>query len=598
MYLPKQQTIEGARMDKKKVNIDNRKSKRLAPFSKKLLKAHYTKSDETIQEAYARAAVCYANKDAELAQRLYNYVSDGWFMFASPLLSNAVNPGERIKGLPISCFVTYVPDTIKGLCEHTTELRILSIKGGGVGGHWSDVRSMDKKTPGPISFLHTVDADMTAYRQGATRRGSYASYLDVAHPDIIEFIKMRLPTGDITRKNLNLHHGVNISDAFLNAVERDLDWRLLDPKDNRVVDTMKARSLWETILETRYRTGEPYINYLDEANRRLPKAFKDAGLSIKGSNLCNEIHLVTDKERTAICCLSSVNLAKYDEWKNTQMVQDLIVMLDNVLQFYINNAPEELQKSIQSAKQERSLGLGAMGFHDYLQKKGVPWETSTAVSINRQIFSNIQTEAITATKKLYKDQGGCKLAEKGRRNAHLLAIAPNANSSILLGCSASIEPRVSNCYTHKTRVGSHLVKAPALEELVRYKNLDEFKVWEEILANEGSIQDLSYFTKEEKDIFKTAYEIDQRWVIDMARSRQEYICQGQSVNIFFPSGTDKEYFNAIHLRAFSWKGDFRPLKGLYYLRTESGRKTEKVALAIQRDALKDGVNEICLSCEG
>jgi len=583
------------------IQIDNSKSVQLQEFSRKLLESHYTKPNETIQQAYARAAGCYSDGDEELAQRLYNYVSDGWFMFASPVLSNAVLPGERIKGLPISCFLTYVPDTIEGLCEHTTELRYLSIKGGGVGGHWSDVRSMDKMTPGPISFLHTVDADMTAYRQGKTRRGSYASYMDISHSDIIEFIKMRLPTGDITRKNLNLHHGVNISDSFLNAVDYDLDWHLIDPHSDKITDTMKARELWETILETRYRTGEPYINYLDEANRKLPKEFKKAGLSIKGSNLCGEIHLVTDKKRTAVCCLSSVNLAKYDEWKDTQMVQDLIVMLDNVLQFYIDNAPDELSKSIYSAKQERSLGLGAMGFHDYLQSKGIPWESSMAISVNRNMFKYIKDEAIKATENLYDAKGGCKLAKAGRRNAHLLAIAPNANSSIILGCSASIEPRVSNCYTHKTRVGSHLVKNPALEELIQSNDrlkANDTKIWEDILANDGSIQTLDYFTDEEKELFKTAYELDQRWVVDMSRSRQENICQGQSVNLFFPAGTDKEYFNAVHLRAFSWKGEFAPLKNLYYLRTESGRKTEKVALKIQRDALQDGVNETCLSCEG
>ncbi|MBL0709190.1 MAG: ribonucleoside-diphosphate reductase subunit alpha [Sulfurimonas sp.] len=580
------------------VKIDLNKSKEMTPFSRNLVKSYYTKPKETIQHAYARAATCYSNNDEELAQRLYNYVSDGWFMFASPLLSNAVNPGEQVKGLPISCFLTYVPDTIKGLCKHTTELRWLSVKGGGVGGHWSDVRSMNTKTPGPISFLHTVDADMLAYRQGATRRGSYASYLDISHPDIIEFIKMRLPTGDITRKNLNLHHGVNVSDSFLNAVEADLDWKLIDPKSKKVIDTVKARSLWETLLETRYRTGEPYINYLEEANRRLPKTFRKAGLFLNGSNLCNEIHLVTGKDRTAVCCLSSVNLAKYDEWKDTHMVQDLITMLDNTLQFFIDNAPHELRKAVFSAKQERSLGLGAMGFHDYLQSKNIPWESSLAISTNRQIFANIQAEAILATKVLYKDRGKCYFSESDRRNTHLLAIAPTANSSVILGCSASIEPRLSNCYTHKTRAGSYLVKSPSLEKLIKTKGLNSDKVWGDILANEGSIRNLDYFTKEEKEVFKTAYEIDQRWVVDMARSRQEYICQGQSVNLFFPSGTDRKYLNSIHLRAFSWNSTFRPLKGLYYLRTESGRKTEKVALSVQRDALKDGVNEVCLSCEG
>jgi len=581
------------------IKIDNSKSVKMDNFSRKLLESHYTRPNETIQQAFARAATCYNGGDEEFGQRIYNYVSDGWFMFASPVLSNAILPGEKLKGLPISCFLTYVPNSIKGLCDHSTELRWLSVKGGGVGGHWSDVESMSKKTPGPIGFLHTVDADMTAYKQGSTRRGSYAAYKDISHPDIIEFIKMRLPTGDINRKNLNLHHGINITDSFLNAVDYGLDWQLIDPRKGEVKETVKARDLWEAILETRYRTGEPYINYIDEANRRLPAKFKFDGLSIKGSNLCNEIHLVTDEKRTAVCCLSSVNLAKYDEWKDTLMIQDLIRLLDNVLQFFIDNAPKELKKAIRSAKQERSLGLGTLGFHDYLQSKMIPWESSAAISANRAIFKLIKDEAVKSTKKLYKEKGGCKYAPNGHRNAHLLAIAPNANSSIIAGASASIEPRASNCYTHKTRVGSHLVKNKQLDRIIQLKYPNKAdEVWNEILAGDGSIQDLEYFTDEEKEVFKTSFELDQRWIVDMAKSRQEYVCQGQSVNLFFPSGTNKEYLNAIHRRAFSTEGGFRPLKGVYYLRTESGRKTEKVALKVQRDALQDGVNETCLSCEG
>jgi len=581
------------------VKIDNSKSEGVGSFSRKLLEAHYTKPNETIQQAFARAATCYSRGDEEFAQRIYNYVSDGWFMFSSPVLSNAVNPGEKVKGLPISCFLTYVPNTIDGLCEHSTEVRKLSVRGGGVGGHWSDVESLSEKTPGPLGFQHTIDADMTVYKQGSTRRGSYASYMDISHPDIIEFIKMRIPSGDLNRKNLNLHHGVNISDSFLNAVDYDLDWQLIDPREGKVTDTVKARYLWETILETRFRSGEPYINYLDEANRRLPGKFKFKGLSIKGSNLCNEIHLVTDEKRTAVCCLSSVNLVKYDEWKDTNMVQDLIRLLDNVLQFFIDNAPKALKKAIKSAREERSLGLGALGFHDYLQDRMIPWESSLAISANRSIFSHIKSEALKSTKELFKQYCGCKFAPNGHNNAHLLAIAPNANSSIIAEAQASIEPRASNCYTHKTRVGSHLVKNKALGKIIKekYSGLEE-EIWKAILNNEGSIQELDYFTKEEKEVFKTADELDQRWVVDMARSRQEFICQGQSVNLFFPPGTDKEYLQAVHRRAFSNDGGFRPLKGVYYLRTSSGRKTEKVALKAQREALKDGVENECLACEG
>ena len=581
------------------ITIDNSKTDNLTEFAKTLLKSHYIKDNETIQQTFAKACVCYSGGDDSLAQRLYAYVSNGWFMFASPVLSNAVWPGKKAKGLPISCFVSYVGDSIEELIEHSSEIRWMSVKGGGVGGYWGDVRSLNDTTPGPIGFLHTIDADMTAYKQGKTRRGGYATYLDISHPDIIEFIKMRVPTGDLNRKNLNLHHGINISDAFLEAVFKDLSWDLIDPHTKKVVETLKARYLWETILETRFRTGEPYINYLDEANRRLPQQFKDLGFKIHSSNLCNEIHLVTAEDRSAVCCLSSVNLAKYDEWKDTRMVSDLITMLDNVLQFYIDNAPESLQKTITSAIEERSLGLGAMGFHDYLQSKMIPWESATALSLNRQIFAHIKNKALYATTVLGIIKGECRFT-KGtyKRNSHLLAIAPNTNSSIILGVSPSIDPIASNAYTHKTRVGSYLVKNKNLEKLLETKGLNTEKVWKEILANDGSIQFMDIFTDSEKEVFKTAFELDQRWVVDMARARQEYICQGQSVNLFFPAGSDRAYVNATHLRAFTNNSPFMPLKGLYYLRTESGRKTEKVALKIQRDALKDGVNEVCLSCEG
>lgn len=580
------------------VNIKNSKSVGLTPFARKLLESHYTRPNETIQQAFSRAAECFSGGDSALAQRLYDYVSSGWFMYSSPVLSNAVRKGEKVRGLPISCFLTYVPDSIKGLCEHTTETRYMSVKGGGVGGHWSSVRSMDSMSPGPIGFLHTSDADMTAYRQGKTRRGSYGAYLNIDHPDIMEFIKMRLPTGDLNRKNLNLHHGVNITDAFLNAVDYDLSWELVDPHTKKTIERVKARALWETLLETRFRSGEPYLNYIDEANRRLPNSFKKEGYMIQGSNLCNEIHLVTAEDRSAVCCLSSVNLAKYDEWKNTDMIYDLITMLDNVLDFYIEHAPSELAKTVLSAKEERSIGLGAMGFHDYLQSKRIPWESSLAISTNRKIFKDIKEQAVYASTSLGMIRGECRFTKgTGQRNAHLLAIAPNANSSIILNTSASIEPRSSNAYTHKTRVGSYLVKNKQLEQIIQERDGGQ-NIWDDILINEGSIQGIDFFTEEEKSIFKTAFELDQRWVVDMARSRQEYICQGQSVNVFFPAGTDKEYLQAVHKRAFNVNAEFRPLKGLYYLRTESGRKTEKVALQVQRDALKDGVNEVCLSCEG
>lgn len=574
----------------------------MTEFAKELLTKHYCREGESVDDAFLRACNCFAS-NIDHSKRLYSYLQQEWFMFSSPILSNAVNEGEKVKGLPISCFVTHVDDSIAGLCEHTTETRWLSVKGGGVGASWNSVRSMSDVTPGALGFLHTVDADMVAYRQGKTRRGSYGAYLDMSHPEIIEFIKMRVPTGDLNRKNLNLHHGVNITDDFIEAVDNDANWSLVDPHSCEVVEVVRARELWEELLTTRYRTGEPYINYIDEANDKLHPALKARGLRINGSNLCNEIHLPTRADRTAVCCLSSVNLATYDEWCNDKyFIFDLIDMLDNVLTFFIDKAPSELDKAKWSAERERSLGLGAMGYHDYLQSKMMPYESAMAISINRGIFKNIKDKALKATQDLSKIRGEAPDAEGyGIRNTHLLAIAPNANSSIIMGASASIEPRASNAYTHKTRVGSYLVKNRYLEKVLDILQNNTEDVWKSIMEHDGSVQHLDFLNEVEKDVFKTSFELDQRWVIEHARSRQEFICQGQSVNLFFPAGADKEYVNEVHRRAFSSTGIGVPLKGLYYLRTESSKKTEKVNVKIKRDVLQDGVQggiEECISCQG
>lgn len=574
----------------------------MTEFSEQLLKKHYCRENETVEQAFKRACDCFGSNRLH-SERLLSYIKKQWFMFSSPILSNAIGYGEKVKGLPISCFVTYVPDTIEGLCEHTTEVRWLSVKGGGVGGYWSDVRSMSEVTPGALGFLHTVDADMVAYRQGKTRRGSYASYLNIDHPEIIEFIKMRVPSGDLNRKNLNLHHGVNITDDFIEAVNNNTDWCLIDPHTLEVTDRVKARELWEEILTTRFRTGEPYINFIDEANDKLHPALKAKGLRINSSNLCNEIHLPTDSDRTAVCCLSSVNLVTYDEWKDDRhFIADLIEMLDNVISFFISNAPKELAKATYSALRERSLGLGAMGFADYLQSKLVPFESPTAVSINRGMFKNIKDKALAHTKVLGELRGEAPDAKGyGVRNTHLLAVAPNANSSIILGVSPSIEPRASNCYTHKTRVGSYLVKNLYLQKELAKIGLDNDDIWHSILANNGSVQHLD-ISDDLKKVFKTAFELNQEWVVIQAKARSEYICQGQSVNLFFSAGADKEYVNRVHRLAFV-KGDdgFEPLKGLYYLRTESSLKTEKVNVKVERDKLQDGVQgslDTCIACEG
>lgn len=572
-------------------------------FARELLKKHYCRPNESIADAFKRASDCFATNQ-EHSDRLQEYLRKEWFMFSSPVLSNATLPGERVKGLPISCFLTYVPDSIEGLCAHTTEERWLSVKGGGVGGHWSSVRSLSDKTPGVTGFLHTVDADMVAYRQGKTRRGSYAAYLDVSHPEIIEFIKMRIPTGDLNRKNLNLHHAVNITDAFIEAVNDDSDWSLIDTHNDEVIEVVKARHIWEEILTTRFRTGEPYINYIDEANRQMHPGLKAAGLKIYGSNLCNEIHLPTSEQRSAVCCLSSTNIAKFDEWEHDlHFIGDLIEMLDNVITYFIENAPKELQKAIDSAIGERSLGLGAMGFHDYLMQKKVPFESGLAISINKKVFSNIKTKSLERSHQLAVLRGEAPdIKGYGVRNAHLLALAPNANSSIILGVSPTIELRTSNCYTHKTRIGSHLVKNPVLIPILETYSMNNDHTWNSIMAQEGSVQHLEFLSVDEKEIFKTAFEVDQTWVVEMARSRQEYLCQGQSVNLFFPSGASKTYVNAVHRRAFKPADDVGvPLKGVYYLRTESSKKTEIVSVQVKRDALKDGVQgslDECVACEG
>ena len=565
----------------------------LATYAVGMLKDFYlTEKEDSPQQAYARAATAWSTYkdelDPELAQRLYNYVSQKWFMFASPVLSNAPNGSKKGKGMPISCFLTYVPDTLEGLIDHSSELRWLSVYGGGVGGHWSDVRTVSDIAPGPMPFLHTVDADMIAYRQGKTRKGSYAAYMDVSHPDIIEFLNMRIPTGDVQRKALNLHNALNISDEFMEAVKHGISFDLRDPKDNGVKDTVDARKLWERILETRFRTGEPYLNFIDTANADLPQPLKDKGLKIHGSNLCNEIHLPTDAERTAVCCLSSLNLEYYDEWKDTTIVQDLVRMLDNVLEYFIDNAPDTIERAKYSAARERSIGLGAMGFHSLLQKHGVAWESETAREINKVVFETINSRAHEETELLATERGEYPDGEgSGKRNSHLMAIAPNASSGVILSTSPSIEPLKANAYTHRTRAGSFLVKNKYLTKLLDDKGENNESNWTSIITNKGSVQHLPFLTEGEKAIFRTAQELDQMWVVQHAAERQPFICQGQSVNLFFPAGAEKSYVSRVHYSAWD-KG----LKGLYYLRTEAKQRAENVSDKIERVALAEDTRTI------
>jgi ribonucleoside-diphosphate reductase alpha chain len=582
------------------IKIDLDRDADLGDQALALLRDYYMLDSELYaQQAFARASVAYCEGDYDFAQRIYNYASKRWFMFASPVLSNAPARDAEPKGLPISCFLTYVGDNLDSLIRHNAEVAWLSVKGGGVGGHWSSVRPVSDKAPGVIPFMRVVDSQMTAYKQGKTRKGSYAAYLDVSHPEILEFINFKLPTGgDANRKCFNLFNAVNITDAFMEAVQNGEQWELRCPDSGAIRATIQARELWQRILEARFRTGSPYLNFIDTAQRGLPDTQRALGLTINGSNLCNEIHLATSEERTAVCCLSSVNLEAYEEWRDTRMVQDLVRLLDNVLKFFIRNAPEELEKAKFSAYMERSIGLGAMGFHGYLQNKGIAWESWQAASENYQIFKKIKEDALESTHELAKERGEAPdMAGTGRRNAHLLAIAPNANSSIICGCSASIEPIKSNAYTHRTRAGAHLVKNKALEQILEEHGENTEATWKSIIANEGSVQHLDFLSDHEKGVFKTAFELDQAWVVEHSAKRQEFICQGQSVNLFFPSGSPKPYVNSVHIKA--WKDG---LKGLYYLRTNAGVSADKVGASVERVALKDfAVDEDgdeCISCQG
>lgn len=580
------------------IYIDLHRDTLLSDQARDLMQSYYMKDCETSpQQALARAAVAYCGGDMSLAQRIYNAASMQWFMFASPILSNAPLPHEEHKGLPISCFLAEVQDSVDGLIEHNEELARLSVAGGGVGGHWSQIRGVDNKSVGVIPHIKIADSLILGYKQQETRKGSYAAYLDIDHPDIVEFINFKLPTGgDISRKCFNIFNAVNITDEFMEAVKSGTSWSLVCPHTKQVTEVVDARYLWERLLETRFRTGTPYLNFIDTANAALPQAQKDLGLRIKGSNLCNEIHLATDADRTAVCCLSSVNLAKYNDWKDTGLVADLVTFLDNVLSVFTAAAPDEMSKAVYSASQERSIGIGAMGFHSLLQQRGIPWESALASSLNQRIFKEIKDEATRQTLRLGELRGSAPDSgdSAGPRNMHLLAIAPNANSGVLCGTSASIEPIKSNCYVHRTRAGSHVVKNKDLEVTLAKLGHNTDEVWSSIIKHDGSVQHLEFLDEYTKDIFKTASEIDQNWVVEHAAKRQQYVCQGQSVNLFFSSGASRAYVNRVHLKAY-----FAGLKGLYYLRTTAGRTGDKVGDTVQRAEIKSVTDtDECLSCQG
>ena len=586
------------------VKIDFSKDGLLDEFAIATLRDRYmVPGEDSPQEAFARAAMAFADDD-DHAQRLYDYVSNLWFMFATPVLSN----GGTLRGLPISCFLNYVDDSREGITDHYTENAFLSSFGGGIGGHWSDVRAQGTKTSkgsestGVIPFLKVVDAEMLAFSQGITRRGSYAAYLHMSHPEIEEFLDVRKPTGgDTNRKSINLHHGVVVPDSFMELIHSagkypdfDDSWDLIDPHTRQVKRTVSARALWVKLLQNRMETGEPYVMFEDAVNAEIPDFQKKKGLEVHHSNLCSEITLATDEERTAVCCLSSVNLEYYDEWsKHPAFIPDLVRMLDNVLDDFIARAPDQLHRAKFSAMRERSIGLGAMGFHAYLQKMGIPFESMQATSINLQMFDQIKHDAMETTKKLAVEKGACPDDDSCKvRNAHLLAIAPNASSSIICGnTSPSIEPFRANAFTQKTKSGSNLLKNKFLIDVLQKYGQDTDDVWKSIIMQRGSVQHLEFLTDEEKDTFKTAVEINQAWIIEHAAERQEFICQSQSLNLFFPPDVNKGDLHNAHMLAWA-----KNLKTLYYLRSEAISRADNVTTEAKREIIFE--QEECLSCEG
>lgn len=582
----------------------------------KRLKESYMREDEkSPQERFAFVSSAFGS-NPEHAQRLYEHSSKHWLSYSTPILSF----GRSARGLPISCFLPYLDDSSAGLVNTLAEVNWLSMLGGGVG-IGVGIRSADDKSVGVMPHLRTYDASSLAYRQGSTRRGSYAAYLDISHPDIMIFLEMRKPTGDPNMRTLNLHHGINITDDFMHIIEKCMidpnandDWELKDPHDGTVREVVSAKELWGRIIETRMLTGEPYIHFIDTSNRMMPEFQKKKGLKIRQSNLCSEITLPTDKERTAVCCLSSVNLEYYDQWKNDPtFLRDIAEMLDNVLQYFIDNAPAAVQRARYSAQLERSIGVGALGFHAYLQQNNIPWESSMAVGANVTMFEHIKEKLNAASLELGKERGEAPDAKgTGHRFSHTMAVAPNASSSIIMGnTSPSTEPYRANAYRQDTLSGSSLNKNKYLDRVIMKhlspsgapltpKGEEKYaEIWSSIIANDGSVQHLEFMDEWTKDVFKTSMEIDQRWVIQHAADRQKFIDQAQSLNLFFRPDTHIKYLHAVHFQA--WK---MGLKTLYYCRSEKLAKADKVSKKIERQVISEidlqalVTEDVCLACEG
>ncbi|MCB1538259.1 MAG: ribonucleoside-diphosphate reductase subunit alpha [Rhodospirillales bacterium] len=593
-----------------RVRIDRARDAKLTDFGKATLDDRYLLPEESYQDLFARVAMAFSD-DSEHAQRIYDYISNLWFMPATPVLSN----GGTNRGLPISCFLNECQDKLEGIVDLWTENVWLAAKGGGIGSYWGNLRSIGEKvgrngkTSGIIPFIRVMDSLTLAISQGSLRRGSAACYLPVWHPEIEEFIEMRRPTGgDPNRKALNLHHGVVIPDAFMQAVERDEEWALKSPHNNAVIDKVRARDLWIRILTARIETGEPYILYIDHVNRAIPEHHKMAGLNVKMSNLCSEITLPTGidpdgKERTAVCCLSSLNLETFEEWQDhPTFVEDVMRFLDNVLTDFIDKAPDSFSHAKYAAMRERSVGLGVMGFHSFLQSKMIPMESVMAKVWNRRMFSAIKRGVDDASQKLAHERGPCPdAADYGimERFSNKMAIAPTASISIITGgASPGIEPAAANAYTHKTLSGSFAVKNPYLKKLLAEKGLDTDDVWSSIFTNEGSVQHLDALSEIEKDVFKTAFELDQRWLIEHAADRTPFVCQAQSLNVFLPADVHKKVLHQVHWEA--WK---KGVKSLYYCRSRSIARAESAASwdrskkAAPTAGEEPGKYEECLACQ-
>lgn len=598
------------------VKMDVARDDKLTEFGKAVLVDRYLLEGEKFQDLFARVADYYAD-DKDHAQRLYDYMSNMWFMPATPILSN----GGTNRGLPISCFLNEAEDSLNGIVSLWNENVWLAARGGGIGSYWGNLRSIGERvrgngqTSGIIPFIKVQDTLTLAISQGSLRRGSSAVYLDVNHPEIEEFIDIRRPTGgDPNRKALNIHHGVLLTDEFMQAVENNDNWDLKSPKTGEVLHTLKARDLWVKILTTRIETGEPYIVYIDNVNRNIPEHHKKLGLKVKMSNLCSEITLPTGMDhlgnnRTAVCCLSSLNLEYYDTWKdNEQFIPDVMRFLDNVLTDFIEKAPESMKNAAYSAMRERSVGLGVMGFHSYLQSKMVPMESAMAKVWNKKIFQHIKEQADKSSHDLALERGACPdAAECGamERFSNKIAIAPTASISIIAGNSSPcIEPYAANVFTQKTLTGSFAVKNKHLSKLLQSKGKDDDATWSSIATNEGSVQHLEFLSIDEKDVFKTAQEIDQRWIVDLAADRTPYICQAQSLNLFLPANVHKRDLHQIHYQA--WK---KGAKSCYYLRSFSMQRADKVSHKITSATFFEDANinsatpttttnyDECLSCQ-